>query len=130
MPNQQPGQGGVSEAAAIELTLPWPDKKLSPNARVHWATKATSTKAARSEAGWAVRRHFHVRPNWTRAAVGLVFCPPDERRRDLQNCIGSSKALVDGIADALGIDDSKFDCSYSFGQPVKGGAVKVTVRAA
>lgn len=109
------------------VTLGWPDKDLNPNSRVHWTTKAKATKAARNEAGWAVRRQFHTKPGWTRAAVALEFCPPDERRRDLQNAIGAAKALVDGIADALGIDDSKFECSYAFGPVVKGGCVNVTI---
>jgi crossover junction endodeoxyribonuclease RusA len=116
--------------AMIEVTLPWPSADLSPNARVHYMAKARAVKAARHDAGWAVRRCFRTKPAWERASVDLTFRPPDERRRDLQNCIGSAKALVDGIADALGIDDSLFDCRYSMGEPVKGGAVLVTVRSA
>jgi crossover junction endodeoxyribonuclease RusA len=41
--------------------------------------------------------------------------------------IASHKAAQDGIADALGIDDSKFECSYRLGEPVKGGAVRVEI---
>lgn len=120
----------TSNRETVELTLPWPDKVLNPNSREHWATRARSVKAARHDAGWSVRRQFHAKPDWQRAAVGLTFCPPDERRRDLQNCIGAAKALVDGIADALGIDDSRFDLNYQFGATVKGGAVHVTIRGA
>jgi crossover junction endodeoxyribonuclease RusA len=111
----------------ISLTLPYPDRDLNPNSRIHWATKARVTKAARHEAGWAVRRLLKAKPDWQRASVSLTFCPPDERRRDLQNCIGSAKALIDGIADALGIDDSRFDVRYAFGPVTKGGAVVVTI---
>ena len=60
----------------------------------------------------------------------MTFCPPDHRRRDLDNIIASMKAANDGIADALGIDDSRFISTYSMGSPVKGWAVLVTVRAA
>jgi len=113
----------------VRVQLPWPSKDLSPNARVHWARKSRATRTARTEA-WLVTGAVCRRPGWPRAAVALTFHPPDKRRRDLQNCIGSAKALVDGIADALGIDDSLFDCSYQFGEPVKGGAVHVTLRGA
>ena len=114
----------------LRVELPWPDRDLNPNSRVHWTTKAKATKAARHEAGWALRRTFRNKPTWDRARVSLTFCPPDERRRDLQNCICSAKALVDGIADAIGIDDAHFDISYAFGPVVKGGAVNITVRSA
>lgn len=118
---------GVS---AVSVVLPWPDKALSQNSRVHWSRRARATKAARAYTGWAIIEAscWTSKPKWRRAAVALTFCPPDKRRRDLQNCIGSAKALVDGIADAIGIDDSLFDCTYQFGEPVKGGAVLVTIK--
>lgn len=112
----------------VRISLPWPDSRLSQNARVHWGQKSAATKAARHEAGWAVRRCFKGKPGWDRAKVDLTFCPPDERRRDLQNCIGSAKALIDGVADALGIDDAKFDISYAFGAATHGGSVLVTIQ--
>lgn len=118
----------MTPTSETRLTLDWPAKELSQNARVHWAVRAKATKEARNSAGWAVRRCFKAKPKWQRAIVSLEFHPPDERRRDMQNCIGASKALVDGIADALGIDDSLFDVRFSMGEPVKGGAVIVTVK--
>lgn len=35
---------------SIVITLPLPDRVLSPNARCHWATKSRAVKAARDEA--------------------------------------------------------------------------------
>ncbi len=87
-------------------------------------------RAAREEAGWALRRTFRNKPAWPRVAVSFEFCPPDERRRDRDNLIASMKAVTDGIADALGIDDFNFLTSYAMSEPVKGGAVLVTVRGA
>jgi len=116
--------------AEVRVSLPWPDKVLSQNARVHWSKRARATKTARQHTGWATIRAMGTsrKPGWQRAKVSLTFCPPDRRRRDLQNCIGAAKALIDGVADAIGVDDSLFDCSYQFGQPVKGGAVIVSIR--
>jgi crossover junction endodeoxyribonuclease RusA len=122
----------ISAEGELRLALSWPAPGLSPNARLHWAKKAKLTKAARKDA-WvtalAVRRRL---PALGDGAINLdvEFCPPDHRRRDRDNLIASMKAANDGIADALGVDDSKFITTYSIGEPVKGGAVLVTVRSA
>ncbi len=115
----------------VAITLSWPHADLSPNARVHWGQKSRAVKAYRREAGLALRCEFKGKPGWTRAAIEMVFCPPnDGRRRDRDNLIASMKAATDGLADALGIDDSLFDITYRMGEPVKAGAVHVTVSAA
>jgi len=62
-----------------------------------------------------------------RKAFKITFLPPDNRRRDLDNCVGAFKAGQDALAKMVGIDDSHFDVSYSRGDPVKGGAVIVEV---
>lgn len=116
----------------ISVTLPWPDKVLSPNARVHWSRKAKAVKTARQDAAWLVLEKIMAARilGWPRAAVSMTFCPPDNRRRDRDNLIASMKAATDGIADAIGIDDSKFETSYRMGEPIKGGAVLVTISEA
>jgi crossover junction endodeoxyribonuclease RusA len=79
-------------------------------------------------AGWMVRTAVQQRAkNWPRVNVAITFCPPDKRRRDLDNIIASFKAGADGIADGLGIDDSLFNCTYSLGAPVGDGAVFVVL---
>lgn len=109
--------------------LPWPDKLLSPNARVHWRRKHGVTKAARSEACFITANAIRPKPDWPSANVAMVFHPPDNRRRDRDNIIASMKAANDGIADAIGIDDSRFVSSYAMGEPIKGGVVRVTITA-
>lgn len=111
----------------ITFTIPWPDRTLSPNARCHWARKAKAVKAARSLAAWTVRAAIQRKPGWGRVYVSMTFCPPDKRRRDRDNLIAGMKAATDGIADALGIDDSLFECTYAMGDVVKGGLVRVTL---
>jgi crossover junction endodeoxyribonuclease RusA len=116
----------------IDLTLPWPHKDLSPNARVHWAHKSGLTKNARHTA-WALTAQALrsvKRTAWEAVQVTVAFCPPDKRRRDRDNLIASLKASNDGISDALGIDDSKFISTYSMGEVVKGGCVKITLSEA
>lgn len=111
------------------VELPWPEKVLSPNARVHWSRKARAVKSARSAAYFLTRQV--TRPlSCSSAKLTFVFCPPDNRRRDRDNLIASMKAATDGISDAIGIDDSKFDTSYSISSPIKGGLVRVTLEEA
>ena len=59
----------------------------------------------------------------------IEFCPPDIRKRDMDNFIASCKSGIDGLAMASGIDDSKFKIQWpvEFSAPRKGGAVIVTV---
>lgn len=56
-----------------------------------------------------------------------TFHPPRAGRFDRDNAVGRCKALQDGIADALGIDDSRFVPTYLIGEPVKGGRVVVEI---
>lgn len=109
------------------ISLPWPDKVLSPNARVHWARKSKAAKAARTAAMWAVRAVMTESPRWAGVSVSMLFCPPDKRRRDRDNLIASMKSAMDGVADAIGIDDSQFVCTYAVGAPVRSGTVLVTL---
>jgi crossover junction endodeoxyribonuclease RusA len=87
----------------ITITLPLPPKELSPNARVHWAKKAGTTKKARALAwgearalGWPNRKLLP----WLRAQTQAVFYFPTERDRDQDNAAASLKPYWDGIADA------------------------------
>jgi crossover junction endodeoxyribonuclease RusA len=119
----------------VRIVLPWPDKDLSPNARLHWAQKANAARKSRGNSKWIVlatlsRNELDELSDASRVGLNVSFHPPDKRRRDLDNLIASMKAANDGISDALGVDDSRFISTYSIGEPVKGGAVYVTVREA
>lgn len=110
------------------MTLPWPPKELSPNARAHWRKKAPITKAYK-EACWALAKEAGLSglPGYTgRLHLWLTFCPPDRRHRDDDNMIASFKAGRDGLALAMGIDDKRFIC-HPFVSEQIGGMVKVTV---
>jgi crossover junction endodeoxyribonuclease RusA len=104
-----------------------------PNARVHWARKAKDAKVARHVAAWFVRE-AGIRPGDFdvpySVKVTLGFAPPDKRRRDLDGMLGAMKSSLDGIADAIGVDDSKFEIVIRRDVSVKGGAVHVTLEAA
>lgn len=113
------------------IELPWPDKRLSPNARLHWKAKVGPKQSAKIAAGWATvsAKGYH---NAKEVLAGdgpiflrITFFPPDRRHRDDDNMIGAFKAARDGIADALGVDDRRFRPHYFFEEPKKPGRVVV-----
>lgn len=73
-----------------------------------------------------------VRPIQPRPVlISLDFFPPDNRRRDLDGMISSMKAALDGVADALGIDDNLFRIAAKKSQDTfPGGAVIVEISEA
>lgn len=109
------------------ITLPWPPKELSPNARVHFRAKAAAVKAYRETAYWAASANPLAMPATGGIALRFDFHPPDKRRRDLDNMLASIKAGVDGIADAHEVDDQRFGFWLSREAPCKGGKIVVSV---
>lgn len=91
------------------ITVPWPPRTLSPNSRVHWAVKHRSSKECRRSAYFIAKESLSksviVGDN---LSVSIFAYPKDKRKRDLDNLIASLKPVLDGIADAIGVDDSKF----------------------
>ena len=100
----------------IEITLSLPPKALSPNSRPHWAAKARATKAHRGEAFLMTRREvarLNTSDKWWSdldddILVRSTFYHRVSRRRDRDNATASLKAAMDGIAEAMGVDDSRF----------------------
>lgn len=119
--------------AAVRVVLDWPHKHLSPNARVNWRAKHRAVSSARHKAGWAtvdaVPRGMFAGCEIVR--VRTTFLPPDRRQRDEDNLRASCKAIYDGIADGIGVDDKHFrHAPVAIGEPVKGGLVIVELSAA
>lgn len=95
----------------IELMLGWPPSDLSPNKRLHWS-KVAKVKAAYREACWALTlEQYRIRTE--RVPTGnlhlvLEFVPPDRRSYDRDNLVARMKSGLDGVADALKINDKQF----------------------
>lgn len=109
---------------SFQVTLPWPPRALSPNARTHWRQKAPLTKAYKAACWALVKESGMVAPDSPRIALWLDFFPPDRRARDDDNIVSSFKAGRDGIAAALGIDDKRF-VMHPYVQDKIGGYVRV-----
>lgn len=110
------------------IILPWPDKRLSPNARPHWGAKARAAKSAR-HAGYFAAKAAKASITWEGDIHAFItFYPPDRRGRDDDNLIASFKSYRDGIADALGIDDKRIRIHPVLADEIRtGGAVEVVL---
>lgn len=85
----------------VEVTLPL--RTISePNARGHWSTRAKRVKAHRTTALLALRAR--VRELTLPAVVVLTRQAPSSGLDD-DNLRAALKAVRDGVADALGVDD-------------------------
>ena len=112
------------------IILPWPDKSLSPNARVHWATKAKAAKAARQSGFYAAtitglnRSTFSGYDGYLH--LWIDFYAKTRNYPDADNCLSAIKANLDGIADALGINDRRF-VHHPFVKDETGGKVIIRI---
>jgi crossover junction endodeoxyribonuclease RusA len=113
------------------LILPWPARVLHPNSRPHWAQRSAATKKARTDAKLLTLAWRSVHPEPLPDGLlhlWLDFYPPNKRKRDDDGLLAAFKAQRDGIADALGIDDSRF-VSHPFlrTEPRPNGEVHVRI---
>lgn len=112
-----------------------PSPTLSPNARVHWAKRSKAVGIARTAAAEATRQAVSVNGRERIAAcehIGYRIQIAWERgrsgMRDEDNALASCKAIIDGIADALGIDDRRLHIrGISFDRQSRTGVTIVTL---
>lgn len=110
----------------MNLTLPWPPKELSPNARQHWASLARAKKAYRAACGWTAKEQGAKAIKASKLHLSLTFYPPTRRAYDLDNALARMKSGLDGLADVLGVDDKHWSLSIARADEI-GGYVKVEV---
>lgn len=110
----------------MRITLPWPPKELSPNARLHWSKLARAKKAYRAACAWSAKEQGASRIEADKLHLSLTFYPPTRRAFDLDNALARMKSGLDGLADVLGVDDSRWSLSIARAETI-GGMVKVEV---
>jgi len=115
----------------IIVKLPWPDRILPPNSRAHHMARAKAAREARAWAKTLTQAEFtNLKMPYQDNDIPLsfTFCFPDARERDSDNLNSMMKAARDGIADALGINDSRFWPTKQLrGPQVDGGKVIVRI---
>lgn len=101
---------------AIEVPMT-PPRECSPNARVHFRKRAAAARVLREAAFLATKETLRNDPLWRDAlttARGICYrltvsWEPGRRGTiDEDNTLASAKALLDGVAQALGVDDRRF----------------------
>lgn len=112
--------------APITIELIWPPALLSGhNTGSHW-TKASVVKQHREWAWKATLAAKGSVPAQGDIPISFTFHPPD-RRGDRTNFANRLKPAIDGIAQALKVNDSRFLPSYRFGVVIPKGKVVVTI---
>ena len=110
------------------ITLPFPPRVLHPNARPNHFVKAKAAKAYRAHAFYAAKAAGVKKADKGQSAhVDITFHPPNRRKHDLDGLLSSLKSGLDGISDAIGIDDSLWSISIKKGQPITGGSVSISI---
>lgn len=114
--------------APARVLLPFPPSACSPNSRGHWSKRAKATKAYRSEC-WALAKRAGLVVTWEgKVHLSITFHKPSRRPMDMDNMIARMKGGFDGLADALGVDDSRFVLHVEVAdEPVKSGLVEVRI---
>lgn len=122
------------QAHGLRIVLPWPDKRLTPNAkrRKHWTVYRPAINADREEARLITRSAMARQgkpefPAEGKIPVTIRFVPPDRRHRDDDGMVGAFKHARDGIAAALGVNDRRFRPQYHIAEPARPGRVEVIV---
>lgn len=120
---------------SLTITFDWPEADLSPNARVHHMALHRARKKAKNMA-WGLTKALmgpaHIAHGTWRGpvAVDMTFRPSANRAFDLDNALARMKGHLDGVALALGVDDSAFTFRLSRGERSIPPCVVVTITPA
>ncbi|MDB5887036.1 MAG: hypothetical protein JWR74_3207 [Polaromonas sp.] len=104
----------IAAASPLVAELPWPPAELNPNRKngKHWSsTHAIKTRYlsdCRLLVVQAMQAAGYVPPAGV-LALTITFAAPDKRRRDVDNLLASLKSGLDGVSQALGVDDQHFE---------------------
>jgi crossover junction endodeoxyribonuclease RusA len=90
----------------ISFILPFPPSELNPNKRLHWAAKK-NIKNNEKEIGFRLASAYRGQIKGD-VPLSLIFHAETKRSYDLDNALASCKAVIDGLASGLGINDKQF----------------------
>ena len=95
----------------MRVELDFPPACLFPNRAkgTHWTVTHKAKTLYRDNSAWLTKGQIN---GWVSTdqnlALTITFVMPDKRLRDTDNCLAAAKAGLDGMADALGINDRQF----------------------
>jgi Holliday junction resolvase RusA-like endonuclease len=97
--------------SVIRVELDFPPAELFPNRAkgTHWGKLYQLRSDYRETSTWLAK---HQLKNWKHAGkdikLTLTFEMPDKRKRDADNCLAAAKGALDGLADAMMVNDQYF----------------------
>ena len=110
------------------INLPWYPRECSPNARVHWSKLAAMKKRYR-EACYLLTKESVGNPCLPPTGdihITIEFFPPAKRAYDLDTLLASIKSGLDGVAQALKVDDSRFTLTICKKPEIR-GMIRLTI---
>lgn len=114
-----------------DIRIPWPPATLSPNNRGSWHVKWKAGKRAHEAAFFATKEAGTKAPQAGDIVLSITAYPPHNRAYDRDNLLARMKKSLDGIADALGVDDVRFrHHPIELGPRKPGGEVVVRIMGA
>ena len=112
----------------MRVVLPFPPSDLSGHNNGSWYDKKRIVATYRAEAFHLTkqekRNSGYIVPAEGDILIAFYFYPPDDRS-DRVNFANRLKPQIDGIAEALGVNDKRFLPSYHFMGIDKPGRVEV-----
>lgn len=115
----------------VLIRLPWPSKRTSPNAsgQGKWREKADAAKSYKETCQKTCWDQKVRKQPFETAEVHITIYMPDRRKRDLDNVLSSIKQGLDAVAEATGVDDSKWNVLALYrGGVHKGGLIAVYMK--
>ena len=100
------------ESVSQVIEMDFPPADLFPNRAKgrHWAALYQIRSDYRDQSYWMAKKQLK---NWEHDGkpikLDLTFEMPDKRHRDADNCLAAAKGALDGLADALLVNDKLFD---------------------
>ena len=95
----------------MRIELDFPPACLFPNRAkgTHWTVTHKAKAGYRDNSAWLTKGQMRdwVAPEGE-IRLTITFVMPDKRLRDTDNCLAAAKAGLDGMADALGVNDRQF----------------------
>ena len=104
------GEWSVSGKKVI--VLDFPPKDLFPNraSGKHWGNLYKLKSDYRESSTWLAKSQLgDWKHNGNPIVLTLAFHMPDKRWRDADNCLAAAKAGIDGLADAIMVNDRIFN---------------------
>ena len=95
----------------MRVELDFPPAELFPNRAkgTHWGKLYQLRSDYREGSTWLAK---HQLKDWKHAGgdikLTITFEMPDKRKRDADNCLAAAKGALDGLADAMFVNDQFF----------------------